>query len=101
MLKVPLGNRQYFDIPLNDYVKHILSDPSLNVRSFTLAANNTTSRAISKEVDNIEECVSMEGIDRNLYNVTIGNCQKVRQYDLSKSANCREHPFHNGITQKK
>jgi putative transposase len=28
MLKVPLGNRQYFDIPLNDYVKHILSDPS-------------------------------------------------------------------------
>jgi putative transposase len=85
MLKVPLGNRQYFDIPLNDYVKHILSDPSLNVRSFTLAANNTTSRAISKEVDNIEECVSIEGIDRNLYNVTIGNCQKVRQYDLSKA----------------
>jgi IS605 OrfB family transposase len=33
----------------------------------------------------IEECVSIEGIDRNPYNVTIGNCQKVRQYDLSKA----------------
>jgi putative transposase len=55
------------------------------VRSFTLAANNTTSIAISKEVAMIEERVSIEGIDRNLYNVTIGNCQKVRQYDLSKA----------------
>ena len=83
MLKVPLGNRQYFDIPLNGYVKHILSDPSYKMRSFTLAANNTTSIAILKEIAMIEECVSIEGIDRNLYNVTIGNCQKVRQYDLS------------------
>jgi putative transposase len=91
MLKVPLGNRQYFDIPLNGYVKHILSDLSLKVRSFTLAANNTTSIAISKEVAMIEECVSIEGIDRNLYNVTIGNCQKVRQYDLSKAVQIVEN----------
>jgi hypothetical protein len=27
----------------------------------------------------------------NIYNVTISNCQKARQYDLSKSANYREH----------
>jgi transposase len=39
------------------------------VRSFTLAANNPTSIAISREVANIEECVSIEGINRNLYNV--------------------------------
>ena len=84
MLKVPLGNRQYFDIPLNGYVKHILSDPSYKMRSFTLAANNTTSIAILKEIAMIEECVSIEGIDRNLYNVTIGNCQKVRHMTCQK-----------------
>src|SRR5437870_1259818 len=27
VLKVPIGNRQYFDILLNNYVKNILSDP--------------------------------------------------------------------------
>jgi hypothetical protein len=61
------------------------------VRSFTLAANNTKSIAISKEVATIVECISIEGIDGNLYNVTIGNCQKVRQYDLSKAVQIVEN----------
>ena len=83
-LRVPTGDRQYFDIPLNSYVKNILSDPILKVRSFTLTAKNTVSICYMKEVPEIE-CKSLEGIDRNLNNVTIGNRQQVRQYDLSKA----------------
>lgn len=54
ILTVPLGNRQYFRIPLNPYVKSILSDPTITVRSFTLAANNTVSICYRKQVSEIE-----------------------------------------------
>ncbi|MGI0048430.1 MAG: hypothetical protein ACREAW_02720, partial [Nitrososphaera sp.] len=48
ILKVPLGNRQYFDVPLNSHTKNILSDVAATVRSFTLTANNTVSICYSK-----------------------------------------------------
>lgn len=90
VLKVPLGDRQYFDIPLNSYVRGVLSDPSLRVRSFTLMASNTMSICISKEVPEIE-CASINGIDRNLRNLTIGNHESVVQYDLSKAVEVAEN----------
>jgi len=65
ILKVPLGKRQYFDIPLNKHTKSILSDAAVTVRSFTLTANNTVSICYSKEVAQIE-CIAMAGVDRNL-----------------------------------
>jgi hypothetical protein len=76
ILKVPLGGKQYFDIPLNSYVKSILSDPSLQVHSMTLTASNTVSMCISKDVAEVE-CASIEGIDRNLCNLTVGNEKRV------------------------
>jgi putative transposase len=76
ILKAPLGDRKYFDIPLNSYVRCILSDSSLKVRSLTMTCDNTVSIAISKEVAMLE-CTDIEGMDRNLYNVTIGNCQRI------------------------
>jgi len=48
VLRVPIGERQYFDIPLNGYVRTILSDSSTKVRSFTLTANNTMTLCYSK-----------------------------------------------------
>jgi putative transposase len=84
VLKVPLGGNQYFDISLNCYVRKILSDSSLKVRSFTLTSANTLSLAVSKEVTTIE-CTNITGVDRNLGNLTIGNAKKVVQYDLSKA----------------
>lgn len=69
VLKVPLGGRHYFDIPLK-------------IRSFTSTAD-TLSICILKEVR--EECVGTEGIDRNLHNLTIGDYNNVVQYDLSKA----------------
>ena len=89
-LKVPLGKRQYFDIPLNIYVRHILSDPSLKMRSFTLTASNTVSICYSKDVT-VKELSRIDGIDRNLRNVTVGNCQDVVQYDLSKAVQIAEN----------
>lgn len=94
LLKVPLGGRQYFDIPLNSYVKRILSsDPLLKVRSITLtaASNSTVSICISKEVSAEIECASIEGVDRNLRNLTVGNTKKVVQYDLCKAIDVAEN----------
>lgn len=89
MLKVPLGNRQYFDIPLNSHVKNMLSDPLLKIRSFTLTAE-AVGICYSKEVAEIE-CTTIEGVDRNLRNLTVGNNEKVIQYDLSKAVDIAEN----------
>jgi putative transposase len=84
VLRVPLGNRQYFDVLLNKHTQHVLSsDPKLVVRSFTLTTS-TVSIAFSKVVAEIE-CSTAAGIDRNLRNVTYGNCNKVVHYDLTKA----------------
>lgn len=84
ILKVPLGDEQYFDIPLNSYVQGILSDPSITARSFILASNNTVSICYSKQVEEIE-CTSTVGIDRNLANVAYGNDERIIIFDISKT----------------
>jgi hypothetical protein len=91
ILKVPLGDRQYFDIFLNNHIRGILSDPSLKVRSITLTASNTVSICISKEVAEKNEYTSIEGVDRNLRNLTVGNYENVMQYDLSKAVDIAEN----------
>jgi putative transposase len=90
VLKVPLGSRQYFDIPLNKHTKEILSDAALTVRSFTLTAKNTVSICYSKEVADIE-CAMTAGIDRNLRNLTVGGKEQATQYDLSKAVDVAEN----------
>ena len=89
VLKVPLGNGEYFDIPLNSYVRKVLSDSSLQVRSFTLTADSL-SICMSREVTEIE-CTSIEGVDRNLRNLTVGNANNVVQYDLSQAVDVAEN----------
>lgn len=90
ILKVPLGDRQYFNIHLNSHVRQVLSNPLLKVRSITLTASNTVSICYSKEVVDIE-CTSVEGIDRNLCNLTVGNEEKVTVYSLSKTVDIAEN----------
>jgi putative transposase len=91
VLKVPVGGRQYFDIALNSHVRQVLSDPSLTVRSITLIASNTVSICYSKEVAEEIECTSIEGVDRNLGNLTVGNARRIVQYDLSKAVSIAEN----------
>jgi len=90
ILKVPIGDRKYFDIPLNRYTKQILSDPVATVRSFTLTADNTVIICYCKEIAEIE-CATTAGIDRNLCNLTVGDDTHVTQYDLSKSVDIAEN----------
>jgi len=89
ILKVPLGNQRYFDIVLNGYVRCALSDPSMKVRSITLTANNAVSICISRELQEIE-CTGIEGVDRNLRNLTVGNNEKMTQYILSNAGDIAE-----------
>lgn len=88
-LKVPLGDREYMDISLNYYVRRILSDPTLRVRSFTLTTN-ALSICISKVIAEME-CVENIGVDRNLENLTVGNDEQVTRYDLSKAVKIAEN----------
>ncbi|HLQ21318.1 MAG TPA: transposase [Nitrososphaerales archaeon] len=83
VLRVPLGERRYFDIPLNGHTQMVLSEAGLKVRSFTLTASSV-SLTVSKEVKEIE-CTGAAGLDRNLRNLTYGNEERVIQYDLSKA----------------
>lgn len=89
MLKVPLGNIQYFDIPLNMFVNRVISVTSLRIPSFTLT-NNSLSICYSKEVVEVEY-TDIEGVDRNLRNLTVGNLESVMQYDLSKAVDISEN----------
>lgn len=90
LLRVPLGSKNYYDIPLNAHTRQVLlSDPSLTVRSFTLTANNSVSISYSKDIVDIE-CSSTDGIDRNLRNLTVGNCERVVHYDLSETTEIAE-----------
>jgi hypothetical protein len=38
------------------------------------------------------ECTSIEGVDRNLRNLTVGNHENVLQYNLSKAVDIAEIP---------
>jgi putative transposase len=89
ILKVPLGDKQYFDILLNNYVKSILSDNGLHIRSFTLTPNSL-SICYSREVEPIQ-IRTLAGVDRNLRNLTVGNLENVVQYDLSHAVNVAEN----------
>ena len=89
ILKIPRGNKLYFDIALNSYVRKVLSDPLFKIHSFTLTAE-ALSICISKQVVEIE-CSGIKGVDRNLLNLTVGSCQQVEQYDLSKAVDIAEN----------
>jgi putative transposase len=89
VFQVPLGSREYFNIQLNNYVSRILSASFYKIRSFTLTAD-ALSICISKEVAEIE-CIRIEGVDRNLRNLTVGNESNVVQYDLSKAVDIAEN----------
>lgn len=90
ILSIPLGNKNYLDVPLNFYCNEILStDPQIKIRSFILTPN-TISVSYSKATNQIK-CDNTVGIDRNLRNLTVGNSDKVIQYDLSRTVKIAEN----------
>ncbi len=81
LLRIPIGQRRYFDIPLVEHTLSVLSEAAVRVRSFTLTAE-TVGLCISKEAKHVE-CDGTVGVDRNLRGLTYGNEEGVVHHDLS------------------
>jgi putative transposase len=82
-LRIAMGDKNYFEIPLIAYVKKILSDKYLKKHAFILTPE-ILSIIISKDVIP-SEFVKTAGIDRNLKNVAYGNSECVVLYSMRKA----------------
>ena len=81
-LQIPVSRGKRFSIPLTKHVLEVISQPGLEVRSFTLTQNRLI-LCIARGAP-LLECNSTVGVDRNLRNLTVGNDDQTRHYDLSK-----------------
>src|SRR5437667_7894620 len=81
-LKIPVSRGRRFSIPLTKHVLETISQPGVQVRSFTLTQNRL-SLCIARDTP-LLQCNSTVGVDRNLRNLTVGNDQETSRYDLSK-----------------
>src|SRR5213593_3771427 len=82
-LEIPIARGKRLSIPLTKHTLNMISQPRVKVRSFTLTRNRL-SLCISRDVAPIE-CASTVGVDRNLRNLTVGNEEETRHYDLSET----------------
>jgi putative transposase len=82
---IPIGRREFDAIPLNTHTLHILADPKLTARSFTLT-RESLSLCTTKNVEPIIHPASCVGVDRNLNNLTVGNSVAVTYYGMSKAS---------------
>jgi putative transposase len=82
-LRVPVGNRRFETIPLNEHSIETISAPSVTVNSFT-STERFVSISISKEIQELSFTDTV-GVDRNLRNLTVGNENEVTYYDLTKA----------------
>jgi len=82
-LEIPIARGKRLSIPLTKHTIGIISQPGVTVRSFTLTRNRLC-LCIAHDVPTTE-CRSTVGVDRNLRNLTVGNDQETRHYDLSET----------------
>jgi putative transposase len=81
-LEIPVSRGKRFCIPLTGHTLAAVSQPGIQVCSFTLTMNRLC-LSIAREVPRIE-CASTVGVDRNLRNLTVGNEEEIRHYNLSE-----------------
>jgi putative transposase len=89
LLSFPVSNREFANILLNDYVVKILSDKTLQPRSFVITPT-TLSITVRKNIQEIKPESIME-IDRNLRNVTIFTPQQSIVYRANKLLSIKEN----------
>src|SRR5207244_10086033 len=82
-LEIPISRGKRLSIPLTKHTLSVISRPGVKTRSFTLTRNRL-SLCIACDVA-IVDCTSTVGVDRNLRNLTVGNSQETRNYDISKT----------------
>ena len=82
-LEIPVARGKRLSIPLTKHTLDAISQPGVEVRSFTLTRDRLC-LSIAHDVTTVE-CASTVGVDRNLRNLTVGNDQETHQYDLSET----------------
>ncbi len=82
-LEIPISRGKRLSLPLTKHTLTVISQPGVQVRSFTLTRNRLC-LSIAREAPRIE-CASTVGVDRNLRNLTVGNDEHTHHYDLSKT----------------
>jgi putative transposase len=82
-LEIPIARGKRLGIPLTRHTLDVISRPGVEVRSFTLTRSRLC-LSVARDVSTVE-CASTVGVDRNLRNLTVGNDQDTRQYDLSET----------------
>src|SRR2546430_1925110 len=82
-LETPVARGKRLSIPLTKHTINVISQPEVEVRSFTLTRNRLC-LSIARNVPTVE-CTSTVGVDRNLRNLTVGNDEETRHYDLSET----------------
>src|SRR5713226_583395 len=82
-LEIPVARGKRLSIPLTNHTINVISQPWVEVRSFTLTRNRLC-LSIARDVATVE-CTSTVGVDRNLRNLTVGNDQETRHHDLSET----------------
>jgi putative transposase len=89
LLSFPVSNREFANILLNSHIAKILSDKTLQPRSFTITPT-TLSITVRKDVQEIKT-ESVIGIDRNLRNITISTPQQAIMYRTNKLLSIKEN----------
>ncbi|MEO9309799.1 MAG: hypothetical protein ABI337_05830, partial [Nitrososphaera sp.] len=82
LLSFPVSNREFANILLNDHTAKILSDKTLQPRSFAITPT-TLSITVRKNIEEVKP-ESIMGIDRNLRNITISTPQQAIMYKTNK-----------------
>jgi len=82
-LEIPVARGKRLSIPLTNHTINVISQPGVEVRSFTLTRDRLC-LSIARDVATVE-CTSTVGVDRNLRNLTVGNDQETRHHDLSET----------------
>src|SRR5881296_1748523 len=83
LLEIPIARGKRLSIPLTKHTLSIISQPGVEVHSFTLTLNRLC-LSIARNVPMVE-CTSTVGVDRNLRNLTVGNDEETSHYDLSET----------------
>ncbi|MEO9310056.1 MAG: transposase, partial [Nitrososphaera sp.] len=92
LLSFPVSNREFANILLNNHTTTILSDRTLQPRSFVITPT-TLSITVRKDVQEIKP-ESIIGIDRNLRNITVSTPQQAIMYKTNKILSIKENMTH-------
>ncbi|MEO9310108.1 MAG: transposase, partial [Nitrososphaera sp.] len=89
LLSFPISNREFANILLNNHTAKILSDKTLQPRSFVITPT-TLSITVRKNIQEIKPESIME-IDRNLRNITISTPHQTITYRTNKILSIKEN----------